>query len=232
MTVEKRYINASLELRDAAEGDGMSFRGYAAVFNSDSEPLPFIEQVAPGAFAKSLDSRNNIRMLLNHDPAQVLGTTRSGTARVAEDTHGLRVDADLPPTTYGQDLSVMMKRGDVESMSFGFSVPQGGDEWRDGGSRRILHEVRLHKVSVVTFPAYPATVATVRSFDGLAQRSDVDAAELSAAMDALNSGELSPDQYSLLRSVLDKHSPQADEPSKVVPLDILAMKLDLAKNAI
>ena len=114
----------------------------------------------------------------------------------------------------------------------GEDVPQGGDEWRDGGSRRILHEVRLHEVSVVTFPAYPATVATVRSFDGLAQRSDVDAAELSAAMDALNSGELSPDQYSLLRSVLDKHSPQADEPSKVVPLDILAMKLDLAKNAI
>lgn len=232
MTVEKRYINASPELRDAAEGDGMSFRGYAAVFNSDSEPLPFIEQVTPGAFSKSLDSRNNIRMLLNHDPAQVLGTTRSGTARVSEDSHGLLVDADLPPTTYGQDLSVMMKRGDVESMSFGFSVPQGGDEWRDNGTRRILHEVRLHEVSVVTFPAYPATVASVRSFDGLAQRSDVDAAELSAAMDALNCGELSPDQYNLLRSVLDKHSPQADEPSKVVPLDILAMKLDLAKNAI
>lgn len=232
MTVEKRYIDASLELRDTTEGDGMSFRGYAAVFNSDSEPLPFIEQVAPGAFAKSLESRNNIRMLLNHDPAQVLGTTRSGTARVSEDGHGLLVDADLPPTSYGQDLSVMMKRGDVESMSFGFSVPQGGDEWRDNGTRRILHEVRLHEVSVVTFPAYPATVATVRSFDGLALRSDVDAAELSAAMDALNSGELSPDQYNLLRSVLDKHSPQADAPSKVVPLDVLAKKLDLALEAI
>jgi len=232
MTVEKRYIDASLELRDTTEGDGMSFRGYAAVFNSDSEPLPFIEQVAPGAFSKSLESRNNIRMLLNHEPAQVLGTTRAGTARISEDSHGLLVDADLPPTTFGNDLSVMMKRGDVQSMSFGFSVPQGGDEWRDNGTRRILHEVRLHEVSVVTFPAYPATVATVRSFDALAQRSDVNPDELSAAWQALEAGDVSPDQWHLLRAVLDKHSPKADEPSKVVPLDILAKKLDLAAKAI
>lgn len=225
MTVEKRYIDASLELR--SEGDGMSFRGYAAVFNSDSEPLPFIEQVAPGAFAKSLESRNNIRMLLNHEPAQVLGTTRAGTARVSEDSHGLLVDADLPDTTFGRDLSVMMKRGDVSSMSFGFSVPDGGDEWRDGNSRRILHEVRLHEVSVVTFPAYPATVATVRSFAGLATRSDVDPAELSAAMQALEAQEPTPDQLALLRSVLDTFTPQ-EQVESTVPLAVLAKQLDLA----
>lgn len=231
MTVEKRYIDAALELRDAPEGDGMSFRGYAAVFNSDSEPLPFIEQVAPGAFSKSLESRNNIRMLLNHEPAQVLGSTRAGTARVSEDSHGLLVDADLPDTTFGRDLSVMMKRGDVGSMSFGFSVPDGGDEWRDNGTRRILNEVRLHEVSVVTFPAYPATVATVRSFSALAKRSDVDAGDLSAAMQALEAGDLTPDQLTLLRSVLDTLTPQ-DEAEPTVPLDVLAKKLDLALGAI
>lgn len=232
MTIETRLIEASLELRDAGEGDGMSFRGYAAVFNSDSEPLPFIEQVAPGAFSKSLESRNNIRMLLNHEPAQVLGTTRSGTARISEDDHGLLVDADLPETSFGRDLSVMMKRGDVESMSFGFSVPEGGDEWREHNTRRILHEVRLHEVSVVTFPAYPATVATVRSFDGLAKRSDVPVDELAEVMHALeNNAELSAEQMALLRSVVETVAP-TEAPAQNVPLDVLAKQLDLAANAI
>jgi hypothetical protein len=75
--VETRRITFNeFELRAAPQGDGMSFSGYAAVFNSDSEPLPFIERIAPGAFAKSLKSRNNIRMYMNHDSSMLLGTTR------------------------------------------------------------------------------------------------------------------------------------------------------------
>jgi uncharacterized protein len=225
---EQRVIHADIELRaHDTNGDGMSFRGYAAVFNSDSEPLPFIEQVAPGAFARSLDSRNNVAMLLNHDSSLVLATTRSGSARITEDERGLLVDADLPPTTYGRDLSVMMQRGDVASMSFGFTVPTGGDEWRDDGNRRVLNEVRLHEVSVVTFPAYPETVATVRSTDLLATRADVDAGKLAAAMSALTSDGLSTEQADLLESVIGRLRP--NEPAAdVVPLAILAKKLDLA----
>jgi HK97 family phage prohead protease len=155
MTTEIRTIAVDgIELRDHAEnGPGMSFRGYAAVFNSDSEPLPFIEQVAPGAFRRSLNARNNVRMLLNHDTSKVLGATRSKTLRLSEDSTGLLVDADLPPTSYGRDLSISMQRGDIESMSFGFSVPAKGDTWSEDGQRRTLNEVRLHEVSVVTFPA-------------------------------------------------------------------------------
>ena len=160
--VEFRTVEVGgLELR-AVEGDErempMRFAGYAAVFNSPSEPLPFVETIAPGAFRRSLNSGSEKRMFLNHNTDQVLGSTKAGTLSLLEDERGLYVEADLPDTTYGRDLSVLMQRGDVHSMSFGFSVPKGGDSWSNDGSSRELREVILHEVSVVTgFPAYPAT---------------------------------------------------------------------------
>jgi uncharacterized protein len=167
--VETRRVQFSeFEIRSTTgdDSDYLSFRGYAAVFNSPSQPLPFTEMVMPGAFRKSLNSRNNVRMYLNHDSNMLLGTTRAGTLRLEEDSKGLLVDADLPPTTVGRDLSILMQRGDVDSMSFGFSVPRGGDKYSDDGSTRELKEVRLYEVSVVTgFPAYEATTASVRSLD-------------------------------------------------------------------
>ena len=229
--VETRRITFNeFELRAASQGDGMSFSGYAAVFNSDSEPLPFIERIAPGAFAKSLKSRNNIRMYMNHDSSMLLGTTRSKTVRLAEDTKGLFVDADLPDTSVGRDLSVLMQRGDVDSMSFGFTVPQGGDRWSDDGSRRELRQIRLFEVSVVTgFPAYAATSASVRSFDALATRTGIDADQLAVAITALESGQtLAPDHAALLRETVAKLEPAPQ--SAPASVGVLAKHLELLKN--
>ena len=158
--VEFRTVEVgSLDLRVTDDAEmPMRFAGYAAVFNSPSEPLPFVETIAPGAFRRSLNSGSEKRMFLNHNTDQVLGSTKAGTLTLSEDERGLYVEADLPDTTYGRDLSVLMQRGDVHSMSFGFSVPKGGDAWSEDGSSRELREVILHEVSVVTgFPAYPAT---------------------------------------------------------------------------
>jgi hypothetical protein len=172
--VEFRTVEVDgLQLR-AVEADAempMRFAGYAAVFNSPSEPLPFTETIAPGAFRRSLNSGSEKRMFLNHNTDQVLASSKSGTLTLSEDQRGLYVEADLPDTTYGRDLSVLMQRGDVHSMSFGFSVPRGGDAWSEDGSSRELREIILHEVSVVTgFPAYPATEgAQVRSTDEIAE---------------------------------------------------------------
>jgi hypothetical protein len=46
-------------------------------------------------------------------------------------------------------MAYLIKRGDVADMSFGFSVPRGGDSWSDDGATRELREVRLHEVSIV-----------------------------------------------------------------------------------
>ena len=229
--VETRRITFNeFELRATPAGNGMSFSGYAAVFNSDSEPLPFIERIVPGAFAKSLKSRNNIRMYMNHDSSMLLGTTRSKTVRLAEDSKGLFVDADLPDTTVGRDLSVLMQRKDVDSMSFGFTVPQGGDRWSDDGTRRELRQIRLFEVSVVTgFPAYTATSATVRSLDALATRTGVDADQLASAILALESGQtLAPDHAALLRETVAKLEPTPQ--SAPASVGVLAKHLELLKN--
>lgn len=205
--LETRRITLNdFEMRASAEGDGMTFSGYAAVFNSDSEPLPFTERIMPGAFAKSLRSRNDIRMYLNHDTGRVLASRRAGTLRLNEDQHGLFVEADLPPTTDGRDLSILMQRGDVDSMSFGFSVPSGGDKWSPDGNTRELREVRLHEVSVVTgFPAYTATVASVRSLTDLEATAGLDPDMIAMVVAKLSNGDsLSADESALLAKIISE----------------------------
>jgi HK97 family phage prohead protease len=229
--VETRRITVNeFELRDLGEGDGMAFTGYAAVFNSDSEPLPFIERIAPGAFANSLSSRNEIKMFLNHETSRVLASKRAGTLRLSEDAHGLRVEADLPPTTDGKDLAILMRRGDGDSMSFGFSVPSGGDTWSPDGATRELREVRLHEVSIVTaFPAYTATSAGVRSLDNLAAATGADASQLDAAITKLEAGEtLDEDAAMLIESVVQKLRADTSIGADVqASLDMKRKQLDL-----
>ena len=227
----RRVAFNEFELRESA--DGMTFSGYAAVFNQDSEPLPFTERILPGAFGRSLRSRNNVRMYMNHDSSMLLATTRAKTLRLAEDEHGLRVEADLPDTSVGRDLSVLMRRGDVDSMSFGFTVPKGGDRWSEDGMTRELKQVRLFEVSVVTgFPAYTGTSAQVRSLDALATRTGVDAGQLADAIGALESGEtLSADHAALLRETVAKLEPVA-EPAAASKLGLYAKHLDLLRHTL
>lgn len=194
---ETRVSEADFEIR--AEGDRLTFSGYAAVFNSPSQPLPFTEVIAPGAFKRTLQARNDVKLLWNHDAGEVLASTRSGTMRLYEDSHGLKVEADLAPTTRGKDLSILMQRGDINKMSFGFNVQK--DSWSSDGQTRTLESVRLSEVSIVTWPAYLDSVAQVRSLDSV----DVD--ELSEALLALETEEsLTADQAELLGNVIKQLS--------------------------
>jgi len=232
-TVERRVNNVEFDIRAAeSSSDGMSFTGYAAVFNSPSEPLPFTEVIKEGAFKRSLKSRNEIKLFMNHNTDVVLGSTRAGTLRLTEDSRGLLATADLPDTTAGRDLSVLMKRGDVSSMSFGFSVPPKGDTWSQDGNTRELNQVRLHEVSIVTgFPAYEATTASVRSLDILATRTAVDVDALSDAISRLEAGEtLEANHADLISEVVSKLRSQ--EPNQNDLLEIKRKQLDLMLKAL
>ena len=227
-TVERRVNTVEFDVRNGeASADGMSFTGYAAVFDSPSEPLPFTEYIREGAFKRSLKSRNEIKLFMNHNTDVVLGSTRAGTLRLTEDSRGLLAQADLPDTSAGRDLSVLMKRGDVSSMSFGFSVPPKGDKWSQDGATRELHQIRLHEVSIVTgFPAYAATTASVRSLDILATRTAVDVDALSDAITRLEAGEtLEPEHADLISEVVAKL--RAEEPANLALLELKRKQLDL-----
>ena len=231
-TVERRVNTVEFDVRAGeASSDGMSFTGYAAVFNSPSEPLPFTEVIKEGAFKRSLKSRNEIKLFMNHNTDVVLGSTRAGTLKLTEDSRGLLAQAELPDTSAGRDLSVLMKRGDVSSMSFGFSVPPKGDSWSQDGATRELHQVRLHEVSIVTgFPAYEATTASVRSLDILAERTAVDVDALSDAILKLEAGEtLDASHADLISEVVQKL--RADKPVSSEMLDIKRKQLDLMLKA-
>jgi HK97 family phage prohead protease len=230
--IEKRTNEVQFELRAVENGDGMTFTGYAAVFNSPSEPLPFIERIAPGAFKRSLKARNDIKLLWNHDTGSVLGSTRAGTLKLEEDNYGLRVTAVLPPTTLGNDVKTLVQRGDVSAMSFGFSVPANGDTWNAEGTERTLKSVRIHEVSIVAFPAYSQTAGTasVRSFDGVAKRAEVDADQLADAMLAIEDGkDLSLEQSELLTKVIQRLTPQEEAEAQESSEDLTALELKKKK---
>jgi HK97 family phage prohead protease len=146
--------------------------GYAAVFGPFSEDLGgFRERVDPGAFDRSLKEGRDIRALIDHDTAKVLGRSSVDTLRLAKDDRGLRVEINLPDTSYARDLRALMERGDVSQMSFAFLLGPDGDKWEgrgdDGLRIRTLLDVELIEVSIVTLPAYPDTTAAVRSLKGL-----------------------------------------------------------------
>ena len=153
-----------LETR-AAEGEsGPVIEGYAAVFDQLSVDLGgWRERIAPGAFKRTI-GESDVRALWDHDAKYVLGRNRAGTLALEEDARGLRIAATPPATQWAADLMTMMKRGDVNQMSFGFYVRQ--DEWveePDFGLVRVVRDVDLFDVSVVTYPAYPATSAEARA---------------------------------------------------------------------
>jgi uncharacterized protein len=193
---EIRVHSTEIEVR--AEGDGMTFSGYASVFNSPSEDLGgFIEYVAPGAFKRSLQSRNEVKLLWNHDAGEPLASLRGGTLQLAEDERGLKVTATLPQTTRGRDVAELLRTNVISEMSFGFNVIK--DTWSRDGKTRTLESVRLFEVSVVSFGAYKATTASVRSAP------TINPDELADALLKLESGEeLDEANATLITEVVNK----------------------------
>jgi HK97 family phage prohead protease len=225
---EVRTNSVDFEVR--SEGDGMTFTGYASVFNSPSEDLGgFVEYVAPGAFKRSLQSRNEVKLLWNHDSGEPLASLRGGTMQLLEDERGLKVTAQLPNTTRGRDIAELLRTKVIDSMSFGFNVIK--DSWSRDGQTRTLESVRLFEVSVVSFPAYEATVAQVRSAPS------INADELADALLKLESGEeLDEKNANLITEVVSKLKAQPEvqeaEDNGLSILDLKQKQFDLLMKRI
>jgi HK97 family phage prohead protease len=159
-----------VELRASDAGNSLTFTGYASVFNrsySVSDWLgEFNEQVAPGAFRDSLAKGADVPFKLNHE-GMTLARTKSGTMNLAEDSHGLHVEARLDPSNpQVQALRSAMERGDLDEMSFAFRTTS--DVWDDAWMNRTVTGADIHKgdVSVVNYGANPYTVgAKLRKLD-------------------------------------------------------------------
>jgi HK97 family phage prohead protease len=170
---EQRAFAGQMELREKAGASGtLLFTGYASVTEEPYEMEdwlgPYSEVVSRGAFGKTLAESPDVMFLINHGGTP-LARTKPGTLRLAEDSTGLGVEADLDVRSHlVNDLRVAMERGDLDEMSFAFRVTR--QQWSPDYDERRINEVSLKKgdVSVVNFGANPATAgATMRSAYGI-----------------------------------------------------------------
>lgn len=146
-----------------ADNDKRTLEGYASMFGNSYDLGRFDEVVEAGAFTRALAEEQDVRALIDHDPARVIGRSKNGTLELREDEKGLFTRIHLPDTQEGRDLAILVERGDLDAMSFGFTVK--GDRWEksEGRNTRYISDVDLFDVSVVAFPANPDTAVALRS---------------------------------------------------------------------
>jgi len=164
---ETRAYHVDLEVRSSSDGSSATLEGYASVTEAPYEMWDwagkYTEIVHAGAFAKTLSENPQVQLLLNHGGLS-MAYTNAGTLRLAEDTTGLHIGADVN-TTRGdvRDMVAALKDGNVDEMSFAFRVVQ--HTWSPDYDQRDIHEVDIHRgdVSVVNFGANPATSAAMRA---------------------------------------------------------------------
>lgn len=193
----------AVELRAADDNEGRLLSGYAAVFNADTEINSwegnFVERLSPGAFRKTLRERGDqVKILFNHGMDPQIGDKPLGKPQaLREDKTGLYVEVPLSRTSYNDDLIALLNDKAIDGMSFRFSVVK--DEWvqptRKGQlPQRTITEARLFELGPVTFPAYAASTAGVRSRETFAEWI-----------------ALPEDKREAIRSILSTPSPEAGE---------------------
>jgi HK97 family phage prohead protease len=173
-------------VRSAEDGDGFTLTGYAAVFNSVTRirgeiPREFDEQIAPGAFRKTI-AENTPVLMFDHGKHPSIGPMPIGQiTELREDKRGLYVEARLFDNDLVKPVRDAIAGQAIHGMSFRFSVPEGKDTWDRSTDipLRTVHELRCPEFGPVVFPAYQDTLVGVRDM------SDPDAAEVVDLVDQI-----------------------------------------------
>lgn len=165
---ERRIFDATVAIEKREEGDNsrqVTLR--AAVYNSLSKRIGwgFVERIEPGAFDAA--DMSDVVAVFNHNKDILYARTTSGTLKLEKDDAGLTGVFDAPETSHGNDLLVMIQRGDVSKASFEFIVEK--DRWAndpDLGEVRTIEKIRkVYDISPVVFEAYPDADVAKRSHE-------------------------------------------------------------------
>jgi len=160
-TFERRMAVSDLEFRESA--DTLTLTGYASTFGQPYDMGWYTETVDVDAFKRTLGTKPDVRLLINHEGLPLARTT-SGTLTLDTDKHGLIVLAELDVSDPDvAALAPKMKRGDLNQMSFAFRTTE--DIWENDMTKRTLLALDLNDgdVSVVTYPANPNATVAIRS---------------------------------------------------------------------
>ena len=211
------------EVRALADDEGAGFAGHAAHFWSVDS---YGTAVKPGAFRKTLKERGErVPVLWQHDPFSPIGRP----TELKEDKEGLAFSAEVVVDTRAGAEAMALLRADVPlGMSFGFETVKSrpvedadadkldwsqapvfykGEEGRQ--YVRVIEEVRLWEISLVTFPANDlAAVEDVRA----------DAETLSLLLDAIRGKSLRPEQRALVEQIVAAWGDGAEPAGETPPL--------------
>ena len=209
-----QYRTADLRAAD----DGAGFSGYASHFWSVDS---YMTAVKPGAFRKTIRERGEKTPILwQHDAYAPIGRP----SELKEDKTGLRFDAHISEgTTYGRDAMTLLRDGVPLGMSFGFETIKDRAATTDDPHDftnykakpediRVIEEVRLWEISLVTFPANEmAAIADVRAV--------AEADALASLIEHVRGGSLSDDHAALVADLVAAWGERAEpEPSAGTPL--------------
>lgn len=214
-----------------ADTDGQkTFVGYATVTGKASDGLPFTEVIAPGAFKRTLSrvaaGERVVKFLHGHDESRMLASTASGRLSLTEDEVGLRVEAKLDPADPDAQavISKLTNEAKAMGMSFGFTVPKGGDAWE--GETRTLREINLFEVSILSGhqPAYPATLGLQAVRKVAESRLGIDAERLINTLESVKAGKsLSEDEVEVIDAVRLRLAPKRREIDPTVSAAMLKL---------
>ena len=145
--------------------DELRISGHAAVFNHEANIAGvFREVIRPGAFQRAIEERQDVTLLLNHDPSTVMARVSNGTLHLSEDQIGLRFQAVLDPNDSDAVRTVAkIERGNITQMSFAFVATS--EQWRhnEDPPLREIYETNVTDISPVTYPAYQQTDVHARA---------------------------------------------------------------------
>lgn len=161
MSKERETRTIKFEVRKAKDAP-RKIEGYAAIFDTPADLGWFTEEIARGAFDEA--DTSDVVALFNHDPNFPLARTSSGTLELKTDETGLYYSFEVPDTSIGRDLLVMIERGDISQSSFAFTIDK--ETWIEEKGmhpRRVIERMgTIYDVSPVTYPAYKETSAIAR----------------------------------------------------------------------
>lgn len=167
--METRYMQMQDVTTRSDENGDLYLEGLFVVYDSVYDVFPgATESIAKGAFSESVNG--DVRALYNHNTDIVLGRTRAGTLELRDTERGLwgRIKIN-PKDSDAMNAYARVKRGDLTGCSFGFDIPDGGEEtiYKDDGTVHfIINKVDpLWEVSPCVFPAYEATHISARGKD-------------------------------------------------------------------
>ena len=148
--MHSKQITAGLEIKSLDEGG--YFEGYASVFGvQDSDG----DVIVKGAFTKTLGTGKKPKMLWQHDTREIIGKW----AELSEDDNGLWVKGSLIMETQRcREAYALLKAGVLDAMSVGFNIVGAGQGEAMRG--RVIDEVDLWEISLVTWGANPAALVT------------------------------------------------------------------------